>query len=575
MRLIELTADQPSFRTIRFRPEGISLIVASRSRKDEADSDKTYNGVGKSLAIALIHFCLGSNRVKAFEESIPDWEFNLAFQSAGGIHRALRNTSHQNRVIFDGQEMKVTEFREQLEKLTFDLPAGIEGLSFRGILYKFLRRDKKDYVEAEYTSGDHSPYRKLIRNILLLGLDVELVAEKARLHQRLKRIQESNKSLKDDPVLREFYTTDKDVDIELSFLQERIAGLEKNQQSFEVAEDYYQVEKEANELGIALQTLKNRAVILGNAINNIEKSLEVRPDITPDRIKIAYRELESAFRPETLRRLDEVQEFHHHLVSNRVTRLTQERRRLEQELAAKERAIRELNEALNEKTAYLGQSRALDYFVAVGNELANLKDEARKLQDYRALDRRWSDELATTKTAMQQEVLRTNQYLARIHPRLEAINDVFKGLSRRLYPDSPAGLTLHNNDGENQVRFDFKVRIENDASDGIDEARIFCYDLTLLTAGCNHHIDFVFHDSRLFSDMDPRQRAEAFRIARDITKQRGCQYIATLNEDQIQGMENYLTVEERRGVIADNIVLTLGDRAAREKLLGVQVDMHY
>jgi len=158
---------------------------------------------------------------------------------------------------------------------------------------------------------------------------------------------------------------------------------------------------------------------------------------------------------------------------------------------------------------------------------------------------------------------------------LEAINDVFKGLSRRLYPDSPAGLTLHNNDGENQVRFDFKVRIENDASDGIDEARIFCYDLTLLTAGFNHHIDFVFHDSRLFSDMDPRQRAEAFRIARDITKQRGCQYIATLNEDQIQGMENYLTVEERRGVIADNIVLTLGDRAAREKLLGVQVDMHY
>ncbi len=348
MRLIELTAGQPSFHPIRFRSEGISLIVGGRSRKDGTDSDKTYNGVGKSLAIALIHFCLGSNKVKAFQESIPDWEFSLVFQSVGKVHRALRNTSRQDIVIFDGQEMKVAEFREQLAKLTFDLPTGIEGLSFRGLLYKFLRRDKKDDVTAEYTSSDYSPYQKLLRNIFLLGLDVELVAEKARLHQRLKRIQESNKSLKDDPVLREFYTANKYVNIKLSFLQERIAGLEKNQRSFEAAEDYYQVEKEANNLGIELQTLKNRAITLENAINNIEKSLEVRPDIAPDRIEAAYRELGSAVRPETLCRLDEVQEFHRNLVSNRVTRLTQERRRLERELATKERSIRELNDALNE-----------------------------------------------------------------------------------------------------------------------------------------------------------------------------------------------------------------------------------
>lgn len=574
MRLIELTADRASFRPVRFNPEGLSLIVGGRSQKEEADSDKTYNGVGKSLAIALIHFCLGSNKVNAFQESIPDWEFSLRFESSGNDHRVARNTSRQNVVVFDGQEMKLVELREHLAHLAFDLPAGIEGLSFRPLLYKFLRRGKADYVEAEYTSSDHSPYERLIRNIFLLGLDVELVAEKARLNQRLKRIQDSNKSLKNDPVLREFYTANKDVEIELSFLQERIAQLEENQRSFEVADDYYQVEKEANDLGVELQALRNRAVILRNAIDNIDKSLKVRPDITPDRIEAAYRELGSAFRPETLRRLDEVQEFHRHLVDNRVTRLSQERRRLERELAAKEQSIRERNDALNEKTAFLGRSRALDYFVAIGSEIASLKAKAQKLNDYRALGRRWSDELATTKGAMQQEVLRANEYLAQIHPRLDEINAVFKGLSRRLYPDSPAGLTLRNNDGENQVRFNFEVRIENDASDGINEARIFCYDLTLLTAGRNHHLDFVVHDSRLFSDMDPRQRAETFRIARDITARRGCQYIATLNEDQIAGMEDYLTDEERE-MIAANTVLSLGDRAAEEKLLGVQVDMHY
>ncbi len=176
---------------------------------------------------------------------------------------------------------------------------------------------------------------------------------------------------------------------------------------------------------------------------------------------------------------------------------------------------------------------------------------------------------------MQQEVLCANEYLSQIHHQLEEINGVFKALSRRLYPESPAGLSLHNNDRDNQIRFNFEVRIENDASDGINEARIFCYDLTLLAAGHNHHIKFTFHDSRLFSDVDPRQQAEIFRIADQYTRNSGRQYIATLNEDQIAGMMPYLSEQEHLGLIEDNKILELGDRKAEEKLLGIQVDFHY
>jgi len=167
-----------------------------------------------------------------------------------------------------------------------------------------------------------------------------------------------------------------------------------------------------------------------------------------------------------------VREFHRQLVGNRVARFAQEHRHLERELATMDRSICDLNDALNEKTAFLCRSRALDYFVSVGNEIAILKAKAQKLQDYRALGRRWSDKQATTKAALQQEVLRTNEYLAQIHPRLEEINGVFEALSRRLYPDSPTGLTLRNNDRENQIRFYFDVRIENDASDGINEPHL-------------------------------------------------------------------------------------------------------
>jgi uncharacterized protein YydD (DUF2326 family) len=88
-------------------------------------------------------------------------------------------------------------------------------------------------------------------------------------------------------------------------------------------------------------------------------------------------------------------------------------------------------------------------------------------------------------------------------------------------------------------------------------------------------VDFLFHDSRLFANMDVRQRAELFKLADEVTTRLGCQYIATLNPDFISGMKGEFSEEDYQRIFTDNIVLTLKDDSATGKLLGVQVDMHY
>jgi len=61
MRLIELRANKDSFKTVKFNNKGMSLIVA----KKRTDSEKnTYNSVGKSLIVALIHFCLAAKKIQ-------------------------------------------------------------------------------------------------------------------------------------------------------------------------------------------------------------------------------------------------------------------------------------------------------------------------------------------------------------------------------------------------------------------------------------------------------------------------------------------------------------------------------
>ena len=54
MRLIRLSANRESFKPVMFNETGLTLIVGSKTKGGE-----TYNGVGKSLIVALLHFCLG------------------------------------------------------------------------------------------------------------------------------------------------------------------------------------------------------------------------------------------------------------------------------------------------------------------------------------------------------------------------------------------------------------------------------------------------------------------------------------------------------------------------------------
>jgi len=53
MRLIELTSSKSTFKTVRFNRTGLSLIVARHTQKN---LQATYNGVGKSLVITLLHY---------------------------------------------------------------------------------------------------------------------------------------------------------------------------------------------------------------------------------------------------------------------------------------------------------------------------------------------------------------------------------------------------------------------------------------------------------------------------------------------------------------------------------------
>ena len=159
-------------------------------------------------------------------------------------------------------------------------------------------------------------------------------------------------------------------------------------------------------------------------------------------------------------------------------------------------------------------------------------------------------------------------------PIAESAFATFRKFATALYPGCPSGLTVTNNEGENQVRFNISASIESDQADGIGNMKIFCFDLTLLSFQENHNVEFLVHDSRLFNATDPRQLAEAFKLAVEFCIENDTQYIATLNEDQLSLIEDTLSSEEY-AEIDQSVVLSLTDEGPKGKLLGMQVDMKY
>ena len=52
------------------------------------------------------------------------------------------------------------------------------------------------------------------------------------------------------------------------------------------------------------------------------------------------------------------------------------------------------------------------------------------------------------------------------------------------------------------------------------------------------------------------------------------QYISTINQNQLDEIQNILSEEEYKKNIEDNTILTLTDESDSEKLLGIKVDLN-
>lgn len=572
MRLISLTASEHTFKTVVFNKTGASFILAKQDKPEQFDNSKTYNGVGKSLLIALIDFCLGastSNKItKSLQATLPDWHFILQVEIDNQPYTIIRHTNSPKHISLNDESLMLSDFCSKLERLCFEIPSGSQYLSFRSLLPFFIRPSKQSYINYSEPAKTGSPYQKQLYNAFLLGLDVTLSQTKMELKKQIDETNKLHENIKNDPILKQFFEGYRDSSLALVDINEKIEKLELDLQKFEVADDYYHTKQEADDIKRNLDKTQNKIKLRSINVDSINQSLKISPDVNRGDIQNIYDESQLVFQLDVERKLIELEKFYHDLTVNRAKRLQQQKHEIINELKELEVRFTSLKENLDSHMKFLDAHQALDVFTKMSSRLADLQQNREKLQGYEKLQHDYEQRKTSLKKDMLLQSEETVIYLEQVKDDINKIMEYFRVLVKRFYPESLAGITVYNNAGKNQIRYDIEAKIQSDSSDGINSVKLFCYDLTLLMQGSCHAMNFIFHDSRLFSDIDEVHCNELFKIVKD--KFTDKQYISSINQNQLNALSNDVQV-----FVKNHVVQELTDDSDGGKLLGITVELEY
>ncbi|HHG9538732.1 TPA: DUF2326 domain-containing protein, partial [Enterobacter hormaechei subsp. xiangfangensis] len=551
-----------TFHPVHFNDTGLTLIIGDSSKEKEGSS----NGVGKTLILGLVQHCLGANADKKLTSAVPDWWFSLLF-SHNGVEYLISRTGNGKKLLLNDKTISLKAFKDLLDKIgIFNLENNIPYLSFRSLFKRFSRYTRDDCISPTRTKKEQD-FEALLRTAFLLGIDHNLILSKRNNKQELDKVSQSLKNWQDDDILKDMFRAGSQPKVRYEWLEREIPRLQDELNTFQVHEQYRAIENETNSLTIKLREVEKNKNIAEFKVSNIEKTLLSHPDISREDLLELYNGLQEIFKPETLAHFESVENFHKSLSFNRKKRLENDKIKLLLEIESLKIDINDISALRDSYLESLQGKKAFDEYAVIARQLAEFKEEKERLHDYLNFSinlQKKAQNLRERK--VEQDRLAVNY--ASTNP-LSEYDKFFAELAEIMYPRVPAGIVLDVNTGDNKIRYDLSIQIEGDDSDGINDARILCFDWLVFTCGENHAMDMLWHDNRLFADIDPGVRARWFSFVNQSLKRSGKQYIASLNTENFNAMETTLSEIEMLE-LKSKIVLTLRGDKAENKLLGIQ-----
>ena len=547
-----IRSNMPSFKAVEFTT-GFNVILAERTK--ESTRGDSRNGLGKTTLFDIVHFCLGAgtrpNR-GLLVAPLKGWTFTLDLQIEDRSLAVTRSTDGPNRVQLQGDVDDLTDVGEhQLDGLavriadwnTF-LGEKLFGLSqeeptpkyqptFRSLFSYFVRRDRDAFSSPFNHHRNQKEWDKQVNNAFLLDLAWQHASELQELKDNGNTLNGLRRAAREG-LIQGLIGNLGNLEAERTRLNSEIRQQSGTLQSFRVHPQYAEIEQEVNELTSRIQQMSNANITDSRLVDLYRSSLEDDQDPDTDALLEVYQDVGVTMPEMVRRRLEEVQDFHRQIVANRRAYLQSEiqrvesgrsQRTLELQAAIEKRAqslqVLQTHGALQEFTAL--QELHLD-LVARRNDVNNRISNLQRFEQGRS-------EVRVSRELLLQTARR--DFEERREARATAIN-IFNSNSQALY-SAPGDLVVNIAD----TGFRFDVEIMRSGSQGINNMKIFCYDLMLaqLWAAKQPSPRLLMHDSTIFDGVDERQIAQSLELAHQEAENNGFQYVCALNSDTLPSDE--------------------------------------
>ncbi|TGL01907.1 DUF2326 domain-containing protein [Leptospira bouyouniensis] len=545
IKLIKLFSDPEIFNPIIFK-SGLNLILGEKSES----SNKT-NGVGKSISIEFLNYCLlkkaSDSRVLNIPTELIDPSTNIKLELYIHSHHLtiIRNIGDPDKVAILINDLEKTfdsleDASEYLGNLYFEgfLDYKVK-ISLRNLLAPIIRDEKsefKDIIKC-YDTDKNIP-RDYKPHLFFLGLNLDLYSEIRKiidsLEKKTKYASETKKLLTNNQQIKI-----SEAKARLNELDHEVASINNSIEKLRNKDSYDLIQTEIIALETKVSELRTIQKATQFEIKQIE-SLPIPEDISEQEIKILFNNFKEGLGDIVSKSIEEVKVFKNKIDGFRNYLVGERLAILKEGLFTLNSELRVLDESYTEKLSLIEKGELLKDLKTSLNIFNNKNEE---LNNLKALINRF-DIAENEKEEL--KILKNNK-LHEFRDKILEKQEVIKSFEQtillvheRIMDNRKAHFEIQTVNKANVKDFlYFDLRTDDDGSHSTDRVKVLIYDIALLfnEQTSKRHPKFLVHDNIFDIDQDSLEKSLIFLHNQEKNNLNDFQYILTLNRDILEAIE--------------------------------------
>lgn len=547
IRINRLSSENNIFDEIIFH-DGINLILGEKYDESTTRGRKT-NGVGKSMSVEFLNFCLLSDYDKSRVARIPEEVFPidenviLEMEIGGESVSIKRNRKNSDKpiIVRAGKVIafkKLQDAKVYMTELIFSELSGKEVPSFRTLLSVLIRDEKSEFTDILkcHDLSKRIP-DDLTTHLFMLGLSLEAYKRVLKTIVEIEKNSTVLNKVKNE-ITENGTKKMADVKAEVNALEGELQQLEEAMDSFKTNDAFNMMEAELVDLENVLVQLRQRQKVLKHEYEKI-KTLPKPEQVDDAEIELVYNQFKENLGKAVVKTLSEVVGFKNKVEEFQRVLVNQKAKELETQLSEISKQIRMLDDQYAEKIKIIDKKGVLKNLKTSLRIYEGKRDAFSHTQFLFEQYDNYDKQYKRLKLQKSQELMEIDSEIDELKTELKTFMITISNIHEAIMGNMECSFEIKTKTtSRGKTPVDINLRIFDDGSHSVDRTKVFIYDMSLLFNEYTRqrHPLFLIHDNIFDVDQDTLVQCLNF-VYKQEERYSDFQYILTLNRDKIENEE--------------------------------------